>query len=30
MLGLGRVKNPTFNLRVEIMSRFRKFKNQKC
>src|SRR5882672_8487536 len=28
--GLGRVKTPTFNLRVEIPSRFRKFKNQKC
>src|SRR5882757_4132446 len=29
-LGLGRVKTPTFNLRVEIPSRFRKFENQKC
>jgi hypothetical protein len=28
--GLGRVKTPTFNLRVEIPSRFRKFENQKC
>src|SRR5713101_8140186 len=28
--GLGRVKTPTFNLRVEIPSRFHKFKNQKC
>jgi len=27
--GLGRVKTPTFNLRVEIPSRFRKFENQK-
>src|SRR5258706_6178800 len=27
---LGRVKTPTFNLRVEIPSRFRKFENQKC
>jgi hypothetical protein len=26
-LGLGRVKTPTFNLRVEIPSRFRKFEN---
>src|SRR6478736_7143162 len=25
-----RVKTPTFNLRVEIPSRFRKFENQKC
>src|SRR6478672_6496163 len=30
LLGLGRVKTPTFNLRVEIPSRFRKFENQKC
>src|SRR5216683_4542074 len=29
-LGLGRVKTPTFDLRVEIPSRFRKFENQKC
>src|SRR5712671_962895 len=29
-LGLGRVKTPTFNLRVEIPPRFRKFENQKC
>src|SRR5229473_6898945 len=29
-LGLGRVKTPMFNLRVEIPSRFRKFENQKC
>src|SRR6266849_2473186 len=29
-LGLGRVKTPTFNLRVEIPSRFRKFEKQKC
>jgi hypothetical protein len=29
-VGLGRVKTPTFNLRVEIPSRFRKFENQKC
>ncbi len=29
-LGLGRVKTPTFNLRVEIPSRFRKFENQRC
>src|SRR5213075_2545208 len=29
-MGLGRVKTPTFNLRVEIPSRFRKFENQKC
>src|SRR5437667_1036540 len=29
-LGLGRVKTPIFNLRVEIPSRFRKFENQKC
>jgi hypothetical protein len=29
-LGLGRVKTPTLNLRVEISSRFRKFENQKC
>src|SRR6266403_3722463 len=28
--GLGCVKTPTFNLRVEIPSRFRKFENQKC
>src|SRR5437762_6581738 len=28
--GLGRVKTPSFNLRVEIPSRFRKFENQKC
>src|SRR5258707_12983941 len=28
-LGLGRVKTPMFNLRVEIPSRFRKFENQK-
>src|SRR5260370_5479229 len=28
--GLDRVKTPTFNLRVEIPSRFRKFENQKC
>jgi hypothetical protein len=28
-MGLGRVKTPTFNLRVEIPSRFRKFENQK-
>ena len=28
--GLGRVKTPMFNLRVEIPSRFRKFENQKC
>jgi hypothetical protein len=26
----SRVKTPTFNLRVEIPSRFRKFENQKC
>ncbi len=26
----GCVKTPTFNLRVEIPSRFRKFENQKC
>jgi hypothetical protein len=30
VVGLGRVKTPTFNLRVEIPSRFRKFENQKC
>src|SRR6476659_3558189 len=30
VLGLGCVKTPTFNLRVEIPSRFRKFENQKC
>src|SRR6266516_2282948 len=30
LMGLGRVKTPTFNLRVEIPSRFRKFENQKC
>src|SRR6266478_5921866 len=30
VLGLGRVKTPMFNLRVEIPSRFRKFENQKC
>src|SRR5258706_10508533 len=29
-MGLGRVKTPTFNLRVETPSRFRKFENQKC
>src|SRR6266403_4952388 len=29
-MGLGRVKTPTFNLRVEIPSRFRKFESQKC
>jgi hypothetical protein len=29
-MGLGRVKTPTLNLRVEIPSRFRKFENQKC
>src|SRR2546430_9896533 len=29
-LGPGCVKTPTFNLRVEIPSRFRKFENQKC
>src|ERR1700681_534205 len=29
-MGLGRVKTPTFNLRIEIPSRFRKFENQKC
>src|SRR6202022_660321 len=29
-MGLGRVKTPTFNLRVEIPSRFRQFENQKC
>jgi hypothetical protein len=29
-LGLGRTKTPTFNLCVEIPSRFRKFENQKC
>src|SRR6266481_7420918 len=29
-MGLGRVKTPMFNLRVEIPSRFRKFENQKC
>src|SRR6266446_2537677 len=29
-MGLGRVKTPTFNLRAEIPSRFRKFENQKC
>src|SRR5258708_30353419 len=29
-VGLGRVKTPMFNLRVEIPSRFRKFENQKC
>src|SRR5258706_15462830 len=29
-VGLGRVKTPTFNLRVESPSRFRKFENQKC
>src|SRR5258707_15216531 len=28
--GLGRVKTPAFNLRVEIPPRFRKFENQKC
>jgi hypothetical protein len=28
--GLGRVKTPMFNLRVEIPSRFHKFENQKC
>src|SRR5258708_12620499 len=28
-MGLGRVKTPTFNLRVETPSRFRKFENQK-
>src|SRR5258705_14019144 len=28
--GLGRVKTPTFYLRVETPSRFRKFENQKC
>src|ERR1700738_161295 len=28
--GLGRVKTPTFNLRVEIPSRFRQFENQRC
>ena len=28
--GPGCVKTPTFNLRVEIPSRFRKFENQKC
>src|SRR5260370_18223234 len=30
VVGLGRVKTPTFNLRVEIPSRFRQFENQKC
>src|SRR5713226_10630262 len=30
VVGLGRVKTPMFNLRVEIPSRFRKFENQKC
>jgi hypothetical protein len=30
VMGLGRVKTPSFNLRVEIPSRFRKFENQKC
>src|SRR5258705_5620089 len=30
VVGLGCVKTPTFNLRVEIPSRFRKFENQKC
>src|SRR5216684_3463093 len=30
VVGLGRVKTPTFNLRVEIPSRFRKFESQKC
>jgi hypothetical protein len=29
-MGLGCVITPTFNLRVEIPSRFRKFENQKC
>src|SRR5260221_1180505 len=29
-LGLGRVKTPMFNLRVEIPYRFRKSENQKC
>src|SRR6476619_3764764 len=29
-LGLGCVKTPTFNLRVEIPSRNRKFENKKC
>jgi hypothetical protein len=28
--GLGRVKTPTFNQRIEIPSRFRQFENQKC
>jgi len=27
--GLGRVKTPTCNLRVEILSRFRQLENQK-
>jgi hypothetical protein len=27
-LGLGRVKTPTFNQRIEIPSRFRQFENQ--
>src|SRR5712675_1930046 len=30
VVGLGCVKSPTFNLLVEIPSRFRKFENQKC
>src|ERR1700694_2759832 len=29
-MGLGRVKTPTFNQRIEIPSRFRQFENQKC
>jgi hypothetical protein len=29
-VGLGRVKTPTFNQRIEIPSRFRHFENQKC
>ena len=28
--GLGRVKTPTFNQRIEIPSRFRRFQKQKC
>jgi hypothetical protein len=28
--GLGRVKTPMFNRRIEIPSRFRQFENQKC
>jgi len=29
LMGLGRVKTPTCNLRVEIQSRFRQLENQK-